>query len=165
MTESCGKISMSILTPSAAALPPAARLAQVCSSGFPAAGVEVVLRDSNGATVDAPPPPPPVPCGSTPLPLVVSRVGEVHIRGPTVFGGYTRRGAAASSSASLEAFTPDGFLRTGDLATWDGLRYLRVVGRCVCKKIHSHAILFVLISLLARIPATPRGVTASRTWC
>ena len=122
---------MSILTSSAAALPPAARLAQVCSSGFPAAGVEVVLRDAGGSTIEAPPPPPQVASGSTPLPLVVSRVGEVHIRGPTVFGGYTRRGAAAASSASLDAFTPDGFLRTGDLATWDGLGYLRVVGRCV----------------------------------
>ena len=51
-------------------------------------------------------------------------VGEVEVRGPNVFDGYwgqSRRPAAL--------FTPDGFLRTGDLGRLEPDGYLRLVGR------------------------------------
>jgi acyl-CoA synthetase (AMP-forming)/AMP-acid ligase II len=54
--------------------------------------------------------------------------GEMQIRGPTVFDGYF-----AAPERTREAFTPDGWFRTGDLfeiaADERGPRYYRYVGR------------------------------------
>src|SRR6185295_18881905 len=49
-----------------------------------------------------------------PLPGVSVRIedGELLVRGPNVFSGYWRR-----PDATAAAFTPDGFFRTGDLAS------------------------------------------------
>jgi acyl-CoA synthetase (AMP-forming)/AMP-acid ligase II len=44
-------------------------------------------------------------------PLPPGETGEIQIRAPYVMSGYFRNAAATA-----EAFTPDGFLRTGDLA-------------------------------------------------
>ena len=51
-----------------------------------------------------------------PLPGVTIRLsegeqGEVFVKGPTVFAGYWR-----DDEATLEAFTSDGYFRTGDIA-------------------------------------------------
>ncbi|MCB9700045.1 MAG: AMP-binding protein [Alphaproteobacteria bacterium] len=51
-------------------------------------------------------------------------IGEVWIRGPTVFPGYLNRPDA--TAAVLDA---DGWFRTGDLATWAEDHALRIVGR------------------------------------
>ncbi|WP_432840410.1 AMP-binding protein [Dactylosporangium sp. CA-092794] len=54
-------------------------------------------------------------------------VGELCVRGP-----YTLRGYYRAEDHNARAFTPDGFLRTGDLArviTIDGRRCLRIEGR------------------------------------
>jgi len=63
-----------------------------------------------------------------PLPGVELRLAgepaEIQVRGPNVFGGYWER-----PDANAEAFTPDGFFRTGDLGTLDSDGYLRIVGR------------------------------------
>ncbi|HMA47615.1 MAG TPA: AMP-binding protein [Frankiaceae bacterium] len=64
-----------------------------------------------------------------PLPGVQIRLaggggGEVEVRGPNVFAGYWRR-----PEASAQAFTADGWFRTGDLGEHDGAGYLRIVGR------------------------------------
>jgi acyl-CoA synthetase (AMP-forming)/AMP-acid ligase II len=60
--------------------------------------------------------------------LEPQRPGEMQIRGPTVFDGYFR-----APQITAEAFTPDGFFRTGDLfeiaGPGDDLRYYRFVGR------------------------------------
>ena len=48
--------------------------------------------------------------------------GELEVAGPTVAGGYYNNDDHA-------AFTPDGWLRTGDIATIDPLGYLRIVDR------------------------------------
>ncbi|MFG1412282.1 AMP-binding protein [Xanthobacter sp. VTT E-85241] len=51
-------------------------------------------------------------------------VGEVVLRGPNVFAGYWRM-----PEQSEEAFTPDGFFRTGDLARMDEDGRITIVGR------------------------------------
>ncbi len=50
--------------------------------------------------------------------------GELCLRGPQVMMGYWRRPAETA-----EAFTPDGFLRTGDVAMMDGDGYFSIVDR------------------------------------
>ncbi len=62
-----------------------------------------------------------------PLPSVELRLaddGEILVRGPSVMPGYWN-----APQANAEAFTADGFFRTGDLGERDGDRYLRVSGR------------------------------------
>lgn len=62
-----------------------------------------------------------------PLPGVELRLaddGGVQVRGPSVFAGYLGR-----PEATAEAFTEDGFFRTGDVGAWDEAGYLRLVGR------------------------------------
>ena len=53
-----------------------------------------------------------------------SGIGEIQVRGPNVFLGYLNR-----PDATAEAMTPDGWFRTGDLATSDDDGYVRLVGR------------------------------------
>ncbi|MGO9973209.1 MAG: AMP-binding protein [Solirubrobacteraceae bacterium] len=62
-----------------------------------------------------------------PLPGVEVRLddsAEVLVRGPNVIAGYYRNPEATS-----EAFTGDGWFRTGDLGEYDEAGYLRLVGR------------------------------------
>jgi malonyl-CoA/methylmalonyl-CoA synthetase len=63
-----------------------------------------------------------------PLPGVDLRLapgsGEVEVRGPNVFSGYWNR-----PDATRDAFTEDGWFRTGDIAERDGDGYLQIVGR------------------------------------
>ncbi|MGI8663361.1 MAG: class I adenylate-forming enzyme family protein [Acidimicrobiales bacterium] len=49
--------------------------------------------------------------------------GELELRGPGLFVGYTDPAATAA------AFTPDGWFRTGDLAAIDGEGWLTILGR------------------------------------
>jgi malonyl-CoA/methylmalonyl-CoA synthetase len=58
-----------------------------------------------------------------PLPGVAVRIedGELLVKGPNVFSGYWRR--------TTDAFTPDGFFRTGDLASIAGDGYVTLLGR------------------------------------
>jgi len=50
--------------------------------------------------------------------------GELVVRGPTIFRGYYK-----SEAENKEAFTPDGFYRTGDIAKFDPLGRLILTGR------------------------------------
>jgi malonyl-CoA/methylmalonyl-CoA synthetase len=62
-----------------------------------------------------------------PLPGVSLRLvagGEVQVRGPNVLAGYDGR-----PDADAEAFTADGWFRTGDLGELDADGHLRLVGR------------------------------------
>ncbi|WP_316668657.1 AMP-binding protein [uncultured Propionibacterium sp.] len=52
------------------------------------------------------------------------RVGELQLRGPIVFSGYWQ-----DPQATAEAFTSDGFLRTGDLVSMDEQGFFYVRGR------------------------------------
>jgi malonyl-CoA/methylmalonyl-CoA synthetase len=75
--------------------------------GWPLPGVEVRLRPNEGATEpdDA-------------------NVGALETRGHNVFAGYWRR-----PDADREAFTADGWFRTGDIAEIDASGCIRIVGR------------------------------------
>jgi malonyl-CoA/methylmalonyl-CoA synthetase len=62
-----------------------------------------------------------------PLPGVEVRLdgaGEVQVTGPNVIAGY-----AQNPAATAEAFTADGWFRTGDIGELDEHGYLRLVGR------------------------------------
>jgi malonyl-CoA/methylmalonyl-CoA synthetase len=63
-----------------------------------------------------------------PLPGVEVRLfgspAQIEVRGPNVFAGYWQR-----PDANAEAFTPDGWFRTGDLGEFDDAGYLRITGR------------------------------------
>jgi long-chain acyl-CoA synthetase len=50
--------------------------------------------------------------------------GELCIRGPQVMRGYWRR-----PEETAQAFTPDGFVRTGDIAVADATGFVRIVDR------------------------------------
>jgi acyl-CoA synthetase (AMP-forming)/AMP-acid ligase II/thioesterase domain-containing protein len=84
-------------------LPPAARKA---GSVGVAAGPEVAVLDEAG------------------LPLPAGTVGEVTVRGETIFAGYER-----NPEANAQAFTADGWFRTGDEGVLDEDGYLFLRGR------------------------------------
>ena len=109
MTECCGKISMSLLDqPTVRSLAPAQQLELLCTSGRPFGPLDVRLVGDDGLT-----------------PLDDREgVGEVQIRGPTVFSGYHNQPAATS-----DAFTSDGWFKTGDLARHEPYGYLTVCDR------------------------------------
>ncbi|MEU0298358.1 acyl-CoA synthetase [Streptomyces sp. NPDC006175] len=76
--------------------------------GVPLRGVELRVVDEEGA-----------PAGTGP-----DVVGEIQVRGPNLFTEYLNR-----PEATAEAFTADGWFRTGDMAVLDPDGYVRIVGR------------------------------------
>lgn len=60
----------------------------------------------------------------SPVPLDGKTIGELHVRGDTVFAGYLHR-----PEVTAESFTTDGWFRTGDMATIDIDGWHRIVGR------------------------------------
>jgi len=56
--------------------------------------------------------------------LAPGEVGELCVRGPQVFRGYWH-----APQATAESFTPDGWLKTGDLAWRDEDGYIKIVDR------------------------------------
>lgn len=72
-------------------------------------GIELELVDDEGGRV---------PAGE------VETIGEIVVRGPNVFPGYLGR-----PDATAEVLGPDGFFRTGDLATRSADGFVRIVGR------------------------------------
>ncbi len=74
--------------------------------GLPVPSTEVAIRDDDGNDL---------PLGET---------GELCVRGPQVMKGYYNQ-----PGETVAVFTPDGFLRTGDLVVMNGDGYLRLVDR------------------------------------
>ncbi len=74
--------------------------------GLPVPSTEVVVRDDAGNDVQ------------------LGETGELCVRGPQVMTGYYKQAAETAG-----VFTPDGFLRTGDLVTMNGDGYLRLIDR------------------------------------
>ena len=76
------------------------------SIGLPLPGVEIAIKDDAGNS------------------LPVGDSGEICIRGPNVMSGYYRQ-----ADETANAFTSDGFMRTGDIGIMDAQGYTKIVDR------------------------------------
>jgi non-ribosomal peptide synthetase component E (peptide arylation enzyme) len=74
--------------------------------GLPLPGIEIDIKDDQSAS----------------MPL--GQPGEICIKGPNVMRGYYKQPAETE-----KAFTPDGFMRTGDIGTMDERGYTTIVDR------------------------------------
>jgi long-chain acyl-CoA synthetase len=74
--------------------------------GLPLPGVEMAIKDDDGAT------------------LAQGERGEICIKGPNVMRGYYER-----PQETAAAFTPDGYMRTGDIGVMDPQGYFKIVDR------------------------------------
>ena len=74
--------------------------------GFPLPGVTARIVDDAGQ------------------PVTANTVGNLQVKGGNVFKGYWRM-----PDKTAEEFTPDGFFKTGDMATLDNEGYISIVGR------------------------------------
>lgn len=78
----------------------------VGSIGLPLPSTDISLRDENNSDVP------------------LGEAGELCARGPQVMCGYWR-----NEEATAKAMTPDGYFKTGDIATMDAEGFLRIVDR------------------------------------
>ncbi|MFF0299266.1 acyl-CoA synthetase [Streptomyces sp. NPDC004562] len=77
--------------------------------GVPLPGVELRLVEDDGTALTS---------------YDGESVGEIQVRGPNLFTAYLNR-----PDATRDAFTADGWFRTGDMAVRDPDGYVRIVGR------------------------------------
>lgn len=108
MTETSPYLTMSLLSEAERALPAAEQLARRARTGRAFLGTELRVVDESGDDVARDD----------------TQVGEVQVRGPHVTSGYWN-----APEETAAAFTPDGFLKTGDLATIDTASSIRIVDR------------------------------------
>jgi long-chain acyl-CoA synthetase len=74
--------------------------------GLPLPGIQVAIKDDDGNS------------------LPIGQPGEICIKGPNVMQGYYNQPAE-----NEKAFTPDGFMRTGDVGIMDERGYSKIVDR------------------------------------
>src|SRR5215471_4300744 len=97
---------LSEAAPVALLLPPETALSKVGSAGTPPLFVDTKITGPSGADVRP------------------REAGELLVRGPNVMAGYWNR-----PEETAAALTPDGWLRTGDVARPDEDGYIWIVGR------------------------------------
>ncbi len=76
------------------------------TTGLPMPSTDIKLLDDNGREVE------------------VGETGEICAKGPQVMKGYWQK-----PGANAEAFTADGYFRTGDIGVFDDKGFLRIVDR------------------------------------
>ncbi|MFQ3293117.1 MAG: fatty-acyl-CoA synthase [Natrialbaceae archaeon] len=108
MTEMSPVGTVSTLTSETAALSKEEQYTQRAKAGIPVPGVSACVRDQNGEEIERD----------------GEMFGELEVRGPWVTDGYHNR-----PDATEEALTDDGWLKTGDIATWDEYGYIDIVDR------------------------------------
>ncbi|WP_207290840.1 long-chain fatty acid--CoA ligase [Haloterrigena alkaliphila] len=108
MTETSPLGTLSTLRKEAAELPSDEQYEYRAKAGLPVPGMQTRIVDDDGEEVPAD--------GET--------MGELQVRSPWVTDGYHDR-----PEENEAAFTEDGYLRTGDIATRDELGYVDVVDR------------------------------------
>jgi acyl-CoA synthetase (AMP-forming)/AMP-acid ligase II len=74
--------------------------------GLPLPGIEIAIKDDDGNS------------------LALGESGEICIRGPNVMTGYYNQ-----AEETAKAFTPDGFMRTGDVGFMDERGYTKIIDR------------------------------------
>jgi fatty-acyl-CoA synthase len=87
------------------------RFRRAAMAGVPVPLVDLRIRDESGNE------------HGTDAPWDGQTMGEVQVRGPFITGSYHE------VPVTQEKFTADGWLRTGDVATMDGLGFLRITDR------------------------------------
>jgi fatty-acyl-CoA synthase len=97
---------MTETSPGATYLPATRTRAKMGSAGQPHFFTEVRVVDENGQSLEP------------------GEIGEIQVRGPNVTPGYH-----GNPAATAEAFTADGWFRTGDLGSFDDDGYLFVADR------------------------------------
>ncbi|HEY7681773.1 MAG TPA: long-chain-fatty-acid--CoA ligase [Gemmatimonadales bacterium] len=148
MTETSPYLTLSLLKEHLKALSPEAQLGYRAKTGRPFLAVELRVVDDGGREVAAD----------------ERQVGEVQVRGETVTPGYWNR-----PDATAEAFTADGWLRTGDLAVIDDEGYVTIVDRkkdviiTGGEKVYSTEVEFVLYQHAAVLEAAVYG-TPDPVW-
>ena len=93
-----------------------ARPSKACTSGRLFSLMQARLVDELGEVVRIP-----ASCNGE---RAVSRVGEIWIRGATLFPGYVYQGKLLCAD-----FSGDSFFRTGNVGAWDSLGYITVCDR------------------------------------
>ncbi len=74
--------------------------------GLPLPGIEIAIKDDDGKS------------------LALGESGEICIKGPQVMTGYYQQ-----PEENEKAFTPDGFMRTGDIGIMDDSGYTKIIDR------------------------------------
>ena len=74
--------------------------------GVPLPGIDIAIKDEEGRSLD------------------LGESGEICIKGPNVMQGYYLQ-----PDETARAFTPDGYMRTGDIGIMDRNGYTRIVDR------------------------------------
>lgn len=108
MTETSPLGTLSTLRRELADAPPEIQYEKRAKAGIPVPGISVRIRDESGE----------------PVARDGESMGELQVRGPWVVDEYHGRPEATEAS-----FTTDGWLKTGDIATWDADGYVDIVDR------------------------------------
>ncbi|OVE84072.1 long-chain fatty acid--CoA ligase [Natronolimnobius baerhuensis] len=108
MTEAAPHLVNTMTTSEVQELSESERYQQQMKPGLPAPGVQIRLRDPDGKAV----------------PHDGESTGEIQARSPWLIDEYYAR-----PDATKQAFTDDGWFKTGDVGVIDGYGYLEVVDR------------------------------------